>query len=92
MFEPKDSGKLLSVPCVTKDAIYISVYHSKGFSQFGRVYALDPKTGTELWRFGDDEDMKAVFCSPVFDDGKIFIGEGFHKDSECRLFLSRCQR
>jgi outer membrane protein assembly factor BamB/protein-S-isoprenylcysteine O-methyltransferase Ste14 len=86
VFEPKDNGKLLSVPCVTKDAIYVSVYHNAGLEQFGRVYAVDPKTGAELWRFGDDVDMKPVFCSPVYADGKVYVGEGFHKHAECRIF------
>jgi outer membrane protein assembly factor BamB len=30
--------------------------------------------------------MKQVFSSPVVVDGRLYIGEGFHQDSECRIF------
>ena len=30
--------------------------------------------------------MKEVFSSPCLADGKIYIGEGFHNDSDCKLF------
>src|SRR5262249_28866838 len=36
--------------------------------------------------FNDDGDMKQVFSSPVIADGKVYIGEGYHQDKDCRLF------
>ena len=91
VFKPKENGEILSSPCITPDHVVVSVFHNEGLSQFGRVYALDPTDGKEVWRFPNDadpnseEEMLPVFCSPVFADGRIYIGEGFHKNENCRM-------
>jgi len=87
VFQPKENGELLSTPCITPERVVISVFHNEGFSKSGRVYALDPNDGKEVWRFPveDEDEMLPVFCSPVYADSKIFVGEGFHQNENCRL-------
>jgi outer membrane protein assembly factor BamB len=85
-FEPKEDGAVWATPCACPTGIIVAVGHKEGLSVFGRVYALDPQTGQERWHFDNDEEMKWVFSSPVYADGRIYIGEGEHKDSQCRLY------
>jgi outer membrane protein assembly factor BamB len=86
MFDPEEQGEIVSTPCVTPERVYLSVHHRQGFEQYGRVYALDPHTGAKVWEFGDGTDLKPLFSSPVFADGKLYFGEGYHTDPRCKLF------
>jgi outer membrane protein assembly factor BamB len=86
VFEPKDGGAVWATPCVCPAGVIVAVGHKEGLSEFGRVYALDAQTGQEHWRFDNDEEMKWVFSSPVYADGRIYVGEGQHKDNQCRLY------
>jgi outer membrane protein assembly factor BamB len=94
VFQPKENGQIFGTPCRTPDHVVVSVFHNEGVSQYGCVYALDPETGTEKWRFSEyvdpddkkEKEMLPVFCSPVYADGMIYVGEGFHKNQNCRLF------
>jgi outer membrane protein assembly factor BamB len=86
IFEPKEKGEILSTPCITPERIFVAVHHRTAFEQYGRVYALDPAYGNVLWEFDDDSNLKPLFCSPVYADGKIFIGEGYHTDHESKMY------
>ncbi|HEY3788117.1 MAG TPA: PQQ-binding-like beta-propeller repeat protein, partial [Urbifossiella sp.] len=55
-------------------------------SSYGSVFCIDRNSGMIHWKFDNDEDMNPVFCMPTFHNGKIFVGEGLHKDKACRLF------
>ena len=33
----------------------------------------------------NEEEMLPGFCSPVYADGKIYVGEGFHEHQSCRM-------
>jgi outer membrane protein assembly factor BamB len=92
MFEPKGGGMVVNT-CATFERIYVAVMIQDGLTgRFGRIYALDPETGNELWRFDNDYDkdsekgMKPAFSAPVFADGKVFFGEGLHTDTNSRVF------
>ena len=86
VFEPRDKGEIVSTPCVTPERVYVAVHHRAGFSQDGRVYALDPSTGAVQWEFDDEGGLKPMFSSPVFADGKLYLGEGYHTDRDSRVF------
>jgi outer membrane protein assembly factor BamB len=86
VFEPKEKGEILSTPCVTPERVFVAVHHRAGISQDGRLYALDPATGTVLWTFDDDGALKPTFSSPAYADGRVFIGEGYHTDKDSKLF------
>jgi outer membrane protein assembly factor BamB len=92
VFEPKKKGEILSTPCVTPERVYVTVHHRPNpIQQFGTVYALDPNTGATIWEFDTDPDdvvrrLKPMFSSPVYADGKLYFGEGYHMDQDSRLF------
>jgi len=86
VFEPKETGEIVSTPCVTNDRVFVAVHHRQGFDQYGRVYALDAQTGTVQWHFDDNDNLKPLYSSPVFIDGRIYFGEGYHTDRDSKLF------
>src|SRR5262249_7606022 len=86
VFEPKENGQIVSTPCVPAERISVAVHHRQGFSQDGRVYALDPATGGIVWEFDDDGALKPLFSSPAYADGRLYFGEGYHTDRDSRLF------
>ncbi|MCS6852430.1 MAG: PQQ-like beta-propeller repeat protein [Gemmataceae bacterium] len=85
-FEPSDKGAFVSSPLVVGDRVYAAAAHSRGFSSWGVLYCLDRASGKLLWTFSDDEGLKPVFSTPCVADGRLFIGEGFHQDKECKLY------
>jgi outer membrane protein assembly factor BamB len=79
-------GAIASSPLVSGDRVYVAAAHDGAFRPYGAVYCLDRATGKVVWTFDDNGKMKQVFSSPVEVDGRLYIGEGFHQDSECRIF------
>ncbi len=79
-------GAIASSPLVIGDRVYVAAAHDGAFRPYGAVYCLDRGTGKVVWTFDEKGKMKQVFSSPVVVDGKLYIGEGFHQDSECRIF------
>src|SRR5262249_18093090 len=71
---------------VDGDRVFIAGAHSSGFSTHGRLYCLDRNTGKELWSFDDGGNVKQVFSTPCVSAGKVYLGEGFHQDRECKLY------
>jgi outer membrane protein assembly factor BamB len=86
VFEPSESGAILSSPRVEGDRVYVAAMHSSGFTTFGVVYCLDRETGKELWKFDDDGEMKQVFSTPCLADGRLYIGEGLHENQGCKFY------
>jgi outer membrane protein assembly factor BamB len=86
VFEPKVKGEIIATPCVTPERVYVAVHHRQGFDQYGRVYALDPATGAVLWDFDHEGNLKPLFSSPTFADGRLYFGEGYHTDQDSKLF------
>lgn len=86
VFEPKEAGEVLASPCVTDEHVFVNVHHRRGFSQYGRVYCLNRETGAPLWDFADEGRLKPLFCSPVYANGSLYFGEGYHTDRDSKLF------
>jgi hypothetical protein len=79
-------GAIASSPLVVGDRVYVAAAHDDVFRPYGAVYCLDRATGKPVWTFSDTGKMKQVFSSPVVAAGRLYIGEGFHQDAECRIF------
>jgi outer membrane protein assembly factor BamB len=85
-FRLPEKGAISSSPLVVGDRVYVAAAHDDVFRPFGAIYCLDRVTGKQVWKFNDNGKMKQVFSSPVIVEGRLYIGEGFHQDSECRIF------
>jgi outer membrane protein assembly factor BamB len=86
VFEAKDRGVIDSTPVVSGNRVYTAAAHQSGFNVFGILYCLDRATGKQLWSFDDDGNLKQVFSTPVVAGGKLYVGEGFHQDRNCKLY------
>jgi outer membrane protein assembly factor BamB len=86
LFETPDFQAVLSSVNVTGDGLYFGAERRSGFRAGGAVFRLDRATGQETWRFTDDGGLKPVFATPTISGGQVFIGEGLHSDTDCRLF------
>jgi outer membrane protein assembly factor BamB len=85
-FRLPSKGAILSSPLVVGDRVYVAAAHEDIFRPYGAVYCLDRATGAVRWSFSDKAKMKQVYSSPVVVGDRLYIGEGFHEDSDCRIF------
>lgn len=85
-FEAVERGVVLSAPLVDGDRVYMAAAQSDALNQFGTVYCLDRATGKMVWSFNNSGKMKQIFSSPALAKGRLFIGEGLHEDSGCRVY------
>ena len=86
-FKPDDPGFIASTPLVAGERVYVSAAHQSGLStNYGAVYCLDHATGSQLWAFSDDGEMKQVYSSPCLADGRVYVGEGFHQHGDCKFY------
>jgi outer membrane protein assembly factor BamB len=85
VFEAPRPGTIIAAPCVTPDAIYLAATQARGFDVTGAVYALDPATGRRRWTFDRDGWMLPSASTPLVAGGRLYVGEGMHGHTECRL-------
>jgi outer membrane protein assembly factor BamB len=74
---------LSSSPAVVGDRVYTGSAQASVFDSTGMVYCLEAGTGKRIWQF---QTEKQVFSSPAVVGGKVFIGEGLHVDTNCKLY------
>ncbi|MFN4260060.1 MAG: PQQ-binding-like beta-propeller repeat protein [Gemmataceae bacterium] len=85
-FIDQGSGLIVSSPLVVEGRIYLAVAHRQSLQTFGALYCLDATTRDILWTFDDNQEMKQVISSPYYVAGRLFVGEGFHDDVDCKLY------
>lgn len=85
-FKAEDPGTIDSTPLIDGDRVYVAAAHGAGFQAYGTVYCLDRSTGKQLWSFDDEGNLKQIFSSPCLADGRLYVGEGYHQDSSCKLY------
>src|SRR5262245_7521219 len=83
---PPSDGTAYAKPLLAENRVYVAAVQPSGLSQTSVVMALDAETGAVVWTFDNDRSLKPIFSSPVIADGRLFIGEGFHQDKDCKLF------
>jgi outer membrane protein assembly factor BamB len=83
---PGEQCWIASSPLVDGDRVYIAAVHPHFFHPGGAVYCVERASGKLLWTFNDDGKMKDAFSSPCLADGRLYIGEGFHQNKDCKLY------
>lgn len=71
-----------SSPAVVGTQVYITAAQGSLFSSGGAVHCLDANRGISLWRY---DTSVQIFSSPTVIGGRVYVGEGFHQDADCRL-------
>ncbi len=74
--------QFLSSPTIVGNRLYIGSLQGAVFSVSGATYCIDTDTQEVVWRH--DSEIPIV-SSPAVVAGRVYIGEGFHEDSGCRL-------
>jgi outer membrane protein assembly factor BamB len=90
-FEAKGfaSARFDSSPALAGGMVYLGVAEHSVFSPAGRVIALDAETGTLRW---ERKTRFPVFSSPSVSGGRVIVGEGYHQDSQARLYCLDAER
>ncbi len=68
------------------DRVYVGVANDDVFSPTGTLYCLDRNKGEEVWHFDNKRTMRQIHSTPCLSDGKVYIGEGLHEDSGCKVY------
>ena len=85
-FRLPERGAISSSPLVVGPHVYIAAAHDHAFFPYGAVYCLDRATGTVVWKFDNNRKMKQVFSTPTVQGERLYIGEGFHQDYDCKVY------
>lgn len=72
-----------SSPTVVRNRVYVGSSEASVFSSSGIVYCINATTGERIWRAPTE---KQIFSSPSVFNGKVYIGEGYHEDAQCKLY------
>ncbi len=83
-FQARDRGLFVAAPFIDGDRVYAAAA-SPGFN-VGTLYCLDRATGRELWKFMGGGELKNMISSPCVAEGRVYLGEGFHDDANCKLW------
>jgi outer membrane protein assembly factor BamB len=87
VFEAPEPGGFVSAPAVGPDGtLFAAAYRARGFRLSGAVYALDSQTLRVKWRFDAGGTMRPSASPPLYDSGRVYVGEGMHADFRCRMF------
>jgi outer membrane protein assembly factor BamB len=86
-FVPPNKIGLVVSSCVAYGhRVYAAAALRQGNDQYGVLYRLDARTGEKQWEFDDGGEMKSAFSTPCIAGGRLYIGEGFHTDPDCKLY------
>jgi len=85
-FDIPDADQVISGVTLDGPRLFCGVVRQLGFRQIGTVVSLDRETGLPLWRFDADQSLKPPFSGVAVANEKLYLGEGLHTDSDCKLF------
>ena len=82
---PKSGQMFLdSSPTVVGETVFVGGYTEILAYRQGFLHAIHARSGKPLWKY--DAALRPVFSTPAVVDGKLYFGEGYHQDKNCRLF------
>ncbi len=76
-------GDFSSSPAPVEGKVYVGSAQAMVFSSFGVVYCLNADDGGVIWKF---KTKREIFSSPAVANGRVYIGEGLHRDVDSRLY------
>lgn len=76
------AGDFSSSPALAEGKIFVGSAQGGIFSSFGVVYCLNDK-GELIWKF---KTRRQIFSSPAVVGGRVYIGEGLHRDTDSKLY------
>lgn len=71
-----------SSPAIVGNLLYIGSSHGSIFSLGGATYCIDTESQKVIWRH---TSPTPIFSSPAVAGGRVYIGEGYHHNSDCHL-------
>jgi outer membrane protein assembly factor BamB len=78
-------GMFASSPVVDGESVYAS--YSEMTLRAATLIRLDRQTGLTKWEFlGKNDDLLQMISTPCLADGKLYFGEGFHEDLNCKVY------
>src|SRR5207249_127667 len=85
------TGLFVSSPLVHGDRVYAAysetVPKKATLVCLDRHTGLDHRVGKKKWRFfGKNNDLVQMISTPCLADGKLYFGEGFHDDENCKVY------
>jgi outer membrane protein assembly factor BamB len=84
-FTADGTGLFASSPLVDGEDVYAA--YSSTSLRVATMVRFDRLTGKKKWEFiGKDGDLVQMISTPCLADGKLYFGEGFHDDKNCRVF------
>ncbi len=78
-----NSPSLDSSCAVVGGSVFIGMAERSVFSSGGVILCVNAENGTAVW---ERKTKFPVFSSPAGAAGRVFVGEGYHQDSDCRLY------
>ena len=85
LFSADVKAMFASSPLVDGDWVYAS--YSEMTLRAATLVKIDRKTGVKKWEFlGKDGDLVQMISTPCIADGKLYFGEGFHDDKNCKVY------
>jgi len=104
-FDPGErKGRVVfhSSPTVVDGQVYVGGLHEILTQADGVLYCINaraavggspaPAPGALLWRFTAGDTLKPVYSSPTVAGGRVYLGEGYHQDHDCRLLCLDARR
>ena len=84
-----------SSPTVVDGQVYVGGLHEVLTQADGVLYCIDARAtapGALIWRFTAGGTLKPVYSSPTVAGGRVYVGEGYHQDHDCRLLCLDARR
>ncbi|HZZ74213.1 MAG TPA: PQQ-binding-like beta-propeller repeat protein [Pirellulales bacterium] len=86
-----------SSPILVSGQLFIGALHEVSASFNGNLFCVNAATGKSaagkdqlpgerIWTFTAKDTLQPVYSSPIVAGGRLYFGEGFHEDHNCRLF------
>ena len=85
IFESPEATQALSSLAVTQRRLFLGGSKQTAFANLGVLIAQDRTVDRKVWSY-TAADMKPVYSTPTVVGKRLYVGEGLHTDTDCRLF------